>query len=408
MFRLNAMAILNAAAHAGSPDCGGSGRRSAPGVRFRAAVRLVLGLLAALGGAHMEATGAPDGAVRDDESVLLQPGLATAVPGGWRVELEGVLFEPPGAPRTLAELARWAGLEPDGLTPVEQRVFEERIERFFVDHERGRRLEFRVPGLAEPVRASRSGADGRFAATLTLPSGAFPRAGVGPDGGVWFGSLLVATGGRRGGSEGQRAVPWTVHFVGPEGWSVISDIDDTIKVSHVRDKKALLRATFAKAFEPVPGMASIYRRWAEAGARFHYVSASPWQLQPPLEAFRAASGFPAGTYHLKRFRPKEASSLLNMLGDQHQYKLANIGTILKAFPRRRFVLVGDSGEQDPEIYGELARRHPGQIAFIRIRNVTGEGAGHPRHARAFRGVPASVWGVFDDASELDQVPVPAR
>jgi hypothetical protein len=369
---------------------------------------LALGMWAALGATAAEGAGASGNSVRADESVLLYPGLATSVTGGWRVDLEGVLFEASPSPRTLAELARRAGLEPDGLSPAERRVFEERIEPFFVDHERGRRLQFSMPGLALPIHVSRSGADGRFTASVTIPDSSPLLADFGREGGVWFGSLLVPTHERQGGNDGDRAVPWTVQFVGPDGWSVISDLDDTIKVSHVRDKKALLRATFAKAFEPVPGMAPVYRRWADAGARFHYVSASPWQLQPALEEFRVASGFPSGTYHLKRFRAKEVSSLATMLGDQNRYKLEAIGTLLNAFPRRRFVLVGDSGEQDPEIYGELARRHPSQVAVIRIRNVTGEGAGHPRQIQAFQGVPASVWGVFDDASELERVTIPTR
>ena len=80
------------------------------------------------------------------------------------------------------------------------------------------------------------------------------------------------------------------------------------------------------------------------------------------------------------------------LGPQNQYKTGVIERILADFPRRRFLLVGDSGEQDPEIYGAIARKHPEQVERIFIRNVAmifdaylrkphGEGAEKPVFSR---------------------------
>jgi hypothetical protein len=77
-----------------------------------------------------------------------------------------------------------------------------------------------------------------------------------------------------------------------------------------------------------------------------------------------------------------------------------IEPLVTRFPRRRFVLVGDSGERDPEIYGTLARRYPGQIARVLIRDVTGEPASAPRYQEAFRGLAAGVGQVFGDPSEI--------
>lgn len=62
--------------------------------------------------------------------------------------------------------------------------------------------------------------------------------------------------------------------------------------------------------------------------------------------------------------------------------------------------MGDSGEKDPEIYGELARRHPEQIEAIYIRDVTGEGPEAERYGEAFRDVPEGKWRVFKEAGEL--------
>jgi phosphatidate phosphatase APP1 len=73
---------------------------------------------------------------------------------------------------------------------------------------------------------------------------------------------------------------------------VVFDVDDTIKISDVRNKKALLTNTFLKEFVPVPGLAEVYTRWADLGASFHYVSASPWQLHSSLADFFKSAGLP--------------------------------------------------------------------------------------------------------------------
>jgi phosphatidate phosphatase APP1 len=181
---------------------------------------------------------------------------------------------------------------------------------------------------------------------------------------------------------------------------VISEIDDTIKVTQVQDRKLLLRRTFLEPFKPVPGMAEIYRAWAEkSGAQFCYVSASPWQLFLPLSEFMKSNGFPGGVFYLKKFRWKDESFLSPFESPEH-YKPAAIEPLLKQFPRRQFVLVGDAEEQDPEIYAGLARRYPQQIARILIRDATGEPANSERYQTAFRGLPPGLWQVFRAPAEI--------
>ena len=145
------------------------------------------------------------------------------------------------------------------------------------------------------------------------------------------------------------------------GLSVISDIDDTIKVSNVLHKGELIRNTFLREFVPVKGMAALYTRWQrELGAAFHFVSSCPWQLQPELELFAADSGFPAASYHMKAVRlnslPGSGDSLLSLFEKGSSYKPRHIDELLSAFPSRRFWLVGDSGEQDPETYAKVWRQ----------------------------------------------------
>ena len=71
-------------------------------------------------------------------------------------------------------------------------------------------------------------------------------------------------------------------------------------------------------------------------------------------------------------------------------------------PERRFVLVGDSGERDPEIYADLARRHPKRVAQIFIRDVTGDVMTSERYVKAFKGLPKGSWRIFKSADQLPQ------
>ncbi|MBT5230595.1 MAG: App1 family protein [Methylococcales bacterium] len=164
-------------------------------------------------------------------------------------------------------------------------------------------------------------------------------------------------------------------FLIPEtGLSIISDVDDTIKISQVTDKKRLLKNTFLEPFKAAKGMAVRYQQWAKQGAAFHYLSASPWQLYTPLAQFIKQFNFPAGTFHMRQIRIKDSSIFSLITSPKHtspkQYKLQQIEQILQDFPKRTFILVGDSGESDPDIYTAIGIRHPTQIAHIYIRQVT--------------------------------------
>ena len=80
-----------------------------------------------------------------------------------------------------------------------------------------------------------------------------------------------------------------------------------------------------------------------------------------------------------------------------------IRAMFKTFPQRRFLLVGDSGEADPEIYGAMARRFPQQIAGILIRQIDGAKNSPTRYSKAFRRVPYDAVRLYRDAGELADV-----
>jgi phosphatidate phosphatase APP1 len=186
--------------------------------------------------------------------------------------------------------------------------------------------------------------------------------------------------------------------------SVISDIDDTIKNTEVSDQRKLLRNTFLNDFLPVDGMADVYRRWRQAGAAFHYVSSSPWQLVESLSELLIEHDFPMGSMHLRSIRLRDPS-ILQLFVARRYSKRRVIRSILRMFPHRSFVLVGDSGEKDAEIYGSMARRFPQQVKQILIRKVDGAEQSYERTAKAFKGIASSTWRFFDDPSELADIQV---
>jgi len=81
-------------------------------------------------------------------------------------------------------------------------------------------------------------------------------------------------------------------------------------------------------------------------------------------------------------------------------KIKPLHLLLRTFPCRRFVLVGDSGERDPEIYGALARKFRHQIKAIYIREIPQKPMDPERLRKVFHGIPRDRWLVFRTPAEL--------
>ena len=155
---------------------------------------------------------------------------------------------------------------------------------------------------------------------------------------------------------------------------IISDLDDTILISDVADKSALVSKTLFVNYaqrQAVPGMAEFYRRLAQRNPRpeaapIIYLSASPRQLQAGIQVFLDNNRFPRGVLITKKVTNDKTSDPLT---DQVSYKVERIEQLLAVLPQVRFVLVGDDGERDPETFDEIRRRHPERIEAIWIRKV---------------------------------------
>jgi phosphatidate phosphatase APP1 len=162
---------------------------------------------------------------------------------------------------------------------------------------------------------------------------------------------------------------------------VISDIDDTIKITEIpAGREIVLRNTFFRDFVQVPEVAQIYRGLGNAS--FHYVSGGPWELFQPLTQFLInAAHFPEGTFHLKTVprSPLAAGSWdalkayvdagFNVPELTKNQKLVQIRRLMTNLPDSTFVLFGDSGEKDPEVYFEIQDEFSNQVTQVTIRDV---------------------------------------
>lgn len=160
-----------------------------------------------------------------------------------------------------------------------------------------------------------------------------------------------------------------VKITEPRGVSLISDVDDTIKHSNISaGAREIFRNTFVRELGDltVDGVKEWYTQMHDLGVSIHYCSNSPWQLFPVLASFFKQVGLPPGSLHLKQY----SGMLQGIFEPVAERKKTTLNRLMRDFPMRKFILVGDSGEADLEVYTELALANPGRILAVFIRDVT--------------------------------------
>ena len=155
-------------------------------------------------------------------------------------------------------------------------------------------------------------------------------------------------------------------------FGIISDIDDTILKSDALSKrKAAQKILFGNAFtrEAFEGVAKFYQALHQEINPMFYVSSSPWNVYDVLLQFLELNAIPMGPLLLRDWglSPEE------ILPTNHaKHKLSMIRQILHTYPALPFLLLGDSGQEDPEIYSQIVQEFPKRIMGIYIRDVTGQ------------------------------------
>ena len=161
----------------------------------------------------------------------------------------------------------------------------------------------------------------------------------------------------------------SVTILDHKGVSLISDIDDTIKHSAIASgAREIFQNTFIRELGDmiIPGVKDWYGKLSSMGVQLHYVSNSPWQLFPVLKTYFLLAGLPHGTFHLKQY----TGMLQGIFEPAAERKKGNLEKIMRDFPERMFILVGDSGEADLEVYTEMVMLHPKRVLAVFIRDVT--------------------------------------
>lgn len=153
-------------------------------------------------------------------------------------------------------------------------------------------------------------------------------------------------------------------------FGVISDVDDTLLVTNVQNLFGLARSLFsgrARQRAHFPGVPALYRGLHSDRNPLFFVSSSPWNLYDLLEETFDFHGLPE---HVTFLRDWGISDQEILPTDNIDFKLGMLRLIASLFPNLPFLLIGDSGQQDPEIYTRFILENPGRILGVYIRDVS--------------------------------------
>lgn len=156
-------------------------------------------------------------------------------------------------------------------------------------------------------------------------------------------------------------------------YGIISDIDDTVVKTSATSLLKMSQNTFfhnAHTRLPFAGVTEFYKslqlgRNGKRNNPFFYVSSSPWNLYDLLIDFLDLNDIPEGPLLLRDFGLNPDKEHTGHMG----HKFGTIKDILLTYPHLSFVLIGDSGQDDPKIYREIVSSFPGRILAVYIRDV---------------------------------------
>src|SRR5688572_7550930 len=179
-------------------------------------------------------------------------------------------------------------------------------------------------------------------------------------------------------ADGTLATSQPVMRVSPQARvGIISDIDDTVLQSSITDWKTAAQLTFlhnARTRKPLLGVAKLYAALQSGADRLErnpifYVSSSPWNMYDLLDDFMALNAIPPGPIFLRDLGLDEGKFIKS---PGHGQKLERARELIARMPHTRWVLLGDSGQADAELYAQAAQEFGDRILAIYIRDVDPE------------------------------------
>lgn len=195
----------------------------------------------------------------------------------------------------------------------------------------------------------------------------------------------------------------TSYLVSDQGLTVISDIDDILRVTKIYEPKEGLLNSFARPFTPWMNMPDIYRNWSDSlpNMHFHYLTTTPEQITRNYMQF-IYSTYPGGSFDTRPLNFSDVSATLSI-------RKFLLDKVFQTFPNRKFILVADTSNSDVmRDYPEMAKQYPGQVQCIFLRNTsaTDPGDKFPYNTEGFQGLNQSSYMFFkvpDDLTNLDIV-----
>ncbi len=307
----------------------------------------------------------------DAARAILQPYFSFGTPDRIQLRarvLRGALLDSPhpveAGPAGDEALAGEDG-DLDDLIASRWEVLRTMWDRFETDEVAGAEVE--VPGTSA---CARSDAEGYL--SLEIAAGAArPR----PEDARWHDVPLRLTASSEPGA--RTTVP--VLIPGQDArFAIVSDIDDTIVETHATSKLKMIPLVLTRSAAQrtaLPGVAAFYKALERGGRTAQarslnpvfYVSSSPWNLYDVLVEYMALRSIPLGPIFLRDY----GLSRHGPIGEHHEaHKGRAIGTLMDTYPDLGFVLIGDSGQRDPQVYAQAARDYPGRVKAVYLRDVS--------------------------------------
>ncbi|EXJ94746.1 hypothetical protein A1O1_03143 [Capronia coronata CBS 617.96] len=195
----------------------------------------------------------------------------------------------------------------------------------------------------------------------------------------------------------------TSYLVSGEGLTIISDIDDILRVTKIYQPKEGLLNSFARPFTPWMNMPDIYRNWSTSlpNMHFHYLTTTPEQITRNYMQF-IYDTYPGGSFDTRPLNFSDVSATLSI-------RKWLLDRVFQTFPHRKFILIADTSNSDVmRDYPEMATQYPGQVQCIFLRNTSATDSGDkfPYNTEGFKNLNQQSYMFFkvpDDLTGLDIV-----
>ncbi|KAI9793000.1 MAG: hypothetical protein M1835_007537 [Candelina submexicana] len=193
----------------------------------------------------------------------------------------------------------------------------------------------------------------------------------------------------------------TSFLVPPTGLTIISDIDDILRITKIYQPKEGLLNSFARPFVQWMNMPEIYANWSRSipNFHFHYLTTTPEQVTRNYMDFIYKT-YPGGSFDTRPLNFSDISATLSI-------RKFLLDKIFETYPKRKFILVADTSNSDVmRDYPKMVTDYPNQVQCIFLRNTSSTDSGDkfPYDTSGFKNLNQQLYMFFnvpDDLRHLD-------